>query len=112
MKRTALLLLPLILLFPPAAFAGKIFGNLKDGGRSVGKGVQVQITCNGNSLSPIWTDDYGAYSINAPRGKCELSVKYLDNQWTENFTIVSSDDPARYDFDLVFENGRYVLKRR
>lgn len=30
MKRIALLL-PLILLFPPPAFAGKIFGNLKEG---------------------------------------------------------------------------------
>jgi len=66
MKRTALLMLLLILLFPPAAFAGKIFGNLKDGGRSVGKGVQVQITCNGNALSPIWTMSMGPTALTPP----------------------------------------------
>jgi hypothetical protein len=111
MKRIALLL-PLILLFPPPAFAGKIFGNLKEGGRSVGQGWEVRITCPGSAPYATTTDEYGAYNINVPNNRCALSVKYSDNQWTDTVAIVSSDDPARYDFDLVKENGRYVLKRR
>lgn len=111
MKGTALLL-PLILLFPPPAFAGKVFGNLKEGGRSVGRGWEVMIECPGSGPSVTTTDEYGAYNINVPRNRCELSVKYSNNQWTNKVTILSSDDPARYDFDLVNENGRYVLRRR
>ena len=110
MKRIAVLL-PLFLLLPSAAFAGKVFGNLKDGGRSVGKGVEVRLVCGGRTFDPAWTDEYGAYNLNVPRGRCELSVNY-NKQWTSAFIIVSSDEPARYDFDLVWENGRYVLKRR
>ena len=105
------LALPLILLFPTSAFAGKVFGDLKEGGRSVGQGVEVQLTCGGSAPYSTKTDDYGAYSISVPRGRCELSVKY-PKDWTPAFPVVSSDDPARYDFDLVNEGGRYVLKRR
>ena len=108
--KTIRLALPLILLFPTSAFAGNIFGDLKDGGRSVGKGVEIRLTCGDGNLATM-TDDYGAYSINAPNGRCELSVKY-PSDWTPPFPVVSSDDPARYDFDLVNQDGRYVLRRR
>jgi hypothetical protein len=106
--------LPLILVFPTSAFAGKIFGNLTEGGRSVGQGIEVQITCGRGSPISTRTDVYGAYSFNAPKGMCGLSVKYPNpnDQWTAPFSVVSPDDPARYDFDLVNEGGRYVLKRR
>lgn len=111
MKATSFVL-PLILLFPTSAFAGKIFGNLTEGGRSVGQGIEVQITCRGGSPLSTKTDVYGAYSFNVPKGTCGLSVKYPNDQWTSPFSVVSPDDPARYDFDLVNEGGRYVLKRR
>jgi hypothetical protein len=101
----------LILLFPTSAFAGKIFGNLTEGGRSVGQGVEVQITCGGSGPYSTSTDVYGAYTIDVPRGTCELSVKYPRN-WTPPFSVVSPDDPARYDFELVSGKGGYVLKRR
>ena len=109
MKAIRIVLL-LILLFPVSAFAGNIFGNLKEEGRSVGPGVAVQIKCGGDG--PVGkTDEYGAYSINVPRGRCELTVNYR-GQWTPPFQIASSDDPARYDFDVVNEKGQYVLRRR
>ena len=105
------IVLPLALLVPAPAFAGNIFGNLREGGRSVGQGVQVQVTCGSVHPPPTMTDQYGAYSLAVPGGKCALSVGYK-GRTTPSFAIVSSDDPARYDFDLVSENGRYVLKRR
>jgi hypothetical protein len=111
MKTALSVLLPAMMLVPTSAFAGRIFGNLKDGGRSIGQGVAVQVNCAGASVSAT-TDDYGGYSIYVqPRGRCELRVEYR-GRWTSPFLIVSSDDPARYDFDLFNENGHYVLKRR
>ncbi len=110
MKAITLVLL-LVLLFPAAALAGNIFGDLKEGGRSVGQGVEVKISCGDAAEYSTNTDAYGAYSVRVPNGRCALSVWYK-NTWTPPFSIASSDDPARYDFDLVYENGRYVLKRR
>jgi hypothetical protein len=34
-----------ILVFPPATYAGKINGTVRQDGRSVGHGVPIQITC-------------------------------------------------------------------
>jgi hypothetical protein len=110
MKSVAFVL-PLTLLFPAFALAGNIFGSLTEGGRSVGAGVEVRIQCGTTPPASAVTDDYGAYSINVPSGRCELTVAYK-GQVTPPFSVASSDDPARYDFELVVEGGRYLLKRR
>jgi hypothetical protein len=109
MKRIICLAL-LLLILPNFAFAGKIFGSLKEGVGSVGPGIEVQIKCAGGEQAAK-TDDYGAYEIYVEPGRCELRVGYK-GQWTPPYPISSSDDPARYDFDLVIENNQYVLKRR
>lgn len=102
----------LLLLISSPVLAGTIFGNLKEGGRSVGRGVEVRITCGSDSPISAVTDEYGAYTINLPRtGRCDLVVLYR-GRLTAPYPIASSEDPARYDFDLVFENNQYVLKRR
>jgi hypothetical protein len=109
---TATRVLLVLLLSPAAVFAGPIFGNLRDGARSVGRGVEVQITCGRDAPYSTKTDEYGAFDINVPhQGKCELAVQYK-GQLTRPYPIASSDDPARYDFDLIYENGGYILKRR
>ena len=90
--------------------AGNVFGNLTENGSSVGRGVTVQIACDG-TVTPGTTDDYGAYSIDIPNGRCELTVLYKQ-QRTPPVVVASSDDPARYDFDLVMSNSQYVLTRR
>jgi len=105
------LMILLLLVFSAPAFAGRIFGNLKEGGSSVGQGVEVQIKCESDNSYSTKTDEYGAYEIYVQAGRCDLKVGYK-GQWTPTFPVVSSDDPARYDFDLVIENGQYVLKRR
>ena len=102
----------LLLLIPSPALAGTIFGNLTEGGRSVGRGVEVRIMCGTDGPWSTITDDYGAYTINVPRrGRCDLVVLYK-GRLTPPYPVGSSDDPARYDFDLVFENNQFVLKRR
>lgn len=106
----AIRLLVLLVLWPVPALAGTIFGNLREEAKSVGAGVTVQITCGGNPYQ-VATDDYGAYSINVPPGRCDLTVQYK-GAWTAAYPVASSDDPARYDFDLVYENEKYVLRRR
>jgi hypothetical protein len=101
-----------LLLMPAPAVAGPIFGNLKEGARSVGRGVEVRIACGKEASLSALTDAYGAYTISVPRpGRCDLVVSYK-GKLTPAYPIASSDDPARYDFDLVYENGSYVLKRR
>jgi hypothetical protein len=92
------------------AFAGTIFGTLKVNGEPVGSGVQVLVTCRGEQYYGK-TDQYGAYNVGVPPGRCELAVNF-NKSWTEPYAIASSDDPARYDFELVYQDGRYVLKRR
>lgn len=98
------------LLVAAPALAGNVFGSLKVDARSVGPGVEVRIACGGDVRSTK-TDEYGAFSLNVPTGRCNLDVNY-QNQWTPAFPIASSEDPARYDFALVNEGGRFVLKRR
>ena len=108
--KSIIILALLILILPNFVFAGKIFGSLKEEGGSVGQGVDVHIKC-GNEEHATKTDDYGAYEIYVPAGRCEMVVGYKGHS-TQAYPIASSDDPARYDFDLVVENGQYVLKRR
>ncbi len=51
-----------ILVFPPATYAGKINGALRQDGRSVGHGVPIQIIC-AQGAYPGTTNERGAYSI-------------------------------------------------
>ena len=62
------LVLVIIILIPLAAFAGKIYGTIKDGKRPVKKGTQVTITTlpdNTGEVSELYsasTDTKGVYS--------------------------------------------------
>jgi len=103
----------MILMFPTFAYAAQVYGNLKEGDRSVQQGVKVEIIC-GNQTYKGETDRYGSYSVYVPRGKCTLRVNYPvnSNQWPQS-DIYSYNDPVRYDFDLVRQpDGTYFLRRR
>jgi hypothetical protein len=72
----------------------------------------VRTTCGRDDPSSTLTDEYGAYTLSVPRqASCELVVLYK-GRMTRPYPIASSDDPSRFDFDLVLENKRYVLERR
>jgi hypothetical protein len=108
MRVTSVLLLSMLLATP--AYAGAIFGTLRINGESVGDQATVHLTCGGDRYKAA-TDHYGAYNVNVPSGGCSLYVSFR-NASTEPYPVASSEDPARYDFDLVYQDGRLVLKRR
>ncbi len=110
MKKITMLLL-LILFLPTFAFAGQIYGSLKIDNKSVGEGVEIKIKC-GEAPYSGRTDPYGSYSVYLRQaGRCTLTVTY-GGQESQPFGIESYEDPVRYDFDLVRQDGTLVLRRR
>jgi hypothetical protein len=90
-------------------FGGEIYGTIKENGKPIRAGVNVEIFIN-NKSQETNTDNKGFYSINiTERGKGELRIHY-DNQ-TPSHPIYSLSTAVRYDFALVKENGTYSLKR-
>ena len=101
------ILLLSLFLFPTAAFAGEVYGTLKEGDKPVGAHIRVEIVCGRNPYS-AQTDQYGSYRLYVrDLGRCTLRVPYKNQ--TPEFAIQSYSDPERYDFQLVPVDGRYVL---
>lgn len=99
-----------------AAIAGQIYGNLKQDGRSL-RNAQVSIYCGVKPAKPedvkptVFTDDNGAYSIHVPQsGKCQMIVQ-SGGKLVEH-AVFSSQQPTRYDFDLIWNGNSLILKRR
>src|SRR5882762_4859307 len=104
----------LILLFPTFAFAGQIFGSLKQNGASIGKGAAVVIKCGENPENRGQTDAYGSYNIYVPQpGRCAFTV-YYEGRRSQAYNVYSDrTDPVRYDFELVRQgDGSFKLERR
>lgn len=102
--------LGLILLLPTVAFTGQIFGSLKEGRRSVGRGVPVEVICGGDRYA-VQTDAYGSYNIYAPKtGKCTFVVTHKGA--SAHASVYSYKDPVRYDFELIQGGRGYELRRR
>jgi len=115
MKRVLFVSLTAFLLFR-AAFAGQIYGILRDGEQSVAEGVVIEMIYSDKSGEKRYaakTDKYGSYKVYAPiSGRFWLRVYYAGD-WSQPYQVSSYDDPVRYDFDLVRQSdGKYVLKRR
>ena len=124
MKKIPTLLLSIVCL-PVLGFGGQIFGNLKKNGESVGEYGFVRIECTEEERKEakekeeirkqrsIKTNAYGAYSLPVPNSqKCQLLV-YYDGRWSKNkVDVYSNEDPVRYDFDLVIQDGSLTIKRR
>jgi hypothetical protein len=99
----------LIVLFPTLAYTGQIFGSLREGRRSVGQGVPVEVIC-GRDRYPARTDAYGSYNIYTPKtGKCTFVVNYNGQS---QHVVYSYSDPVRYDFELIQSGRGYQLRRR
>lgn len=105
----------LVFLFcaPGLAVAAQIFGNLKQDNRSVGQGVEISINCGGRAQQ-AFTDAYGAYSVYVPNsGRCSLTVNDGKAGRSHPYTVLSSEEPTRYDFDLIRNpDGSLSLRRR
>ena len=109
MKRASMLVL-LILGFTSLAFAGKIYGSIAEGGKPVGQGMKVEVTCGGNNHA-AQTDAYGSFKLFVPdKGKCTLKVSYQGQ--TPSFEINSYDGSVQYDLILEKTGGQYTLRRK
>src|SRR5262245_36105514 len=110
MKRL-LMLIGLVLFVPLTIYAGQIYGNLRGpNGQPIQKDLAVEIKCGEKVVTGL-TDAYGSYRVYAAeKGRCTFKVVYQGQDVP--FDVYSYDDPVRYDFDLVIENGRYTLRRR
>ena len=108
MKPIRLLLIS-ILLSPTVAYGGQIYGTLTVDNKPVGKGIKVAIVC-GATNGAGETDDYGAYKVFVPKGKCILKVYYGGQEIL--FPMYSYDDPVRYDFAVVRQGDKFALQRR
>jgi len=109
MKKVNTLILP-VLLLPLSVYAAQVYGRLKEDGRAIPAKVKIEVVCNGQTYTGE-TDSYGSYSVYASvKGRCVFKVYYKGQSPT--FELYSYDNPVRYDFDLVLQNGQYTLRRK
>src|SRR5262249_52611730 len=100
----------LALLFgsPSRAYAGNIYGSLWLDGKPV-QGAQIQITCP--NPHPTQTDSSGSYRVFVPeKGRCVFHVDYAGHSGQAE--VASYDNPVKYDFDLVLQQGNYELRSK
>ncbi|MCP5005414.1 MAG: carboxypeptidase-like regulatory domain-containing protein [Planctomycetes bacterium] len=93
-----------ILLVANLVNAGVVYGNITMNNRPV-RGVNV-------SIGPYKgvTDERGFYRVYCKEnGKYKLVVQYGNNP---TFTIYSPKNPVKYNFELVKQGGKYILRRR
>lgn len=109
MKRAFLLTL-FILSLATAAFAGKVYGSITEGGKPVGQGIKVEVTCGSNNYA-AQTDAYGSFKLFVPdKGKCALNVYYQGQ--TPSFEINSYEGSVQYDLILEKSGAKYTLRRK
>jgi hypothetical protein len=103
----------LVLLFAvPRATAGEVFGTVTDGGKPVPTGVKVVITAPGGKTYAGETDKFGSYRIFVKeKGKCTITVT-LKEDLAPEAELVSFDKSTRYDWVLVSEEGKTILRRK
>ncbi len=107
MKRIPALLLAVAAL-PSVAFAGEIYGTVKENGKPVAEGVGVSVACGDKSASAT-TDKAGSYRVFAAQeGKCTLTVKVGGE--SPSTVIHSYVDSARYNLVLEKKGGKYTVR--
>lgn len=109
MKR-AILLVFVILGWAVAAYAGKIYGSVSEGGKPVGQNVKVEVACGANNYA-AQTDVYGSFKLFVPdKGKCALKVHYQGQ--APSFEVNSYEGTVQYDLVLEKQGGQYTLRRK
>ena len=103
-------ILILFLVYSSITLAGEVYGTLRDGGKTVSKGIKVEIVTPKKTYSTV-TDAYGSFRMYVvEKGKCTFKV-YYKNQ-TPSFDLYSYDKSTRYDMTLETKDGKYSLKRK
>ena len=106
MRALALLLMSLIFL-PVTVLAGPLYGTIRQGPNLLGS-KPIKVACpdfeRPSFHTDAQTDSSGSFRINVtPNGRCMFQVEQF-----APIAIFSSDNPIRYDFEVV--NG--ALRRR
>jgi hypothetical protein len=91
------------------AMAGHVYGKIRENNQPV-QGAGVTLRCGGEAPTGR-TDPEGVYRLFSKiTGACTLEVNAGGRRAIGG--LYSYDRPTAYDFDLVNENGRWVLRKR
>jgi len=102
MKSLAKAVVSLLVFLPVSTLAGPLYGTIAGGPNP--KGIDIGCPDFGPQAYRITgqTDRSGSFRINVPRrGRCLLRV-----DGSAAVTVYSSDNPIRYDFELVGQQLR------
>ena len=90
------------------AFAGEIFGTIKEGGKTVAEGVKVEVTCGAKTYTGA-TNKFGSYRVVAEeQGKCTLAV--VVGAEKPSLEIHSFEDSVRYNLVLEKKDGKLTVR--
>ena len=108
--KTITMLFLFIMLISTFTFSGEIYGSLKEGESSVGRGIRIEITSPRETYATE-TEEDGSYRLFIrEEGKCTLKVHYEGQ--APKIKIYSYEDSVRYDLVLEEKDGEYVLRRK
>lgn len=119
--RNILLLVAFCCCIPAGAQAGRLFGDIRMGGKPLPAGVPVTIArapaaddkgkSNPPTADSTATDAYGAYKLSVKEeGKCVLSILY--EKKTVSLEVFSYKEATRYDLVLEKKDGALSLRRK
>lgn len=111
----------LVCLAATNAFAGRIFGDIKMGGKPVAAGLKLSIALAPPATAPAAavpavidttrTDKFGSYKLSVKEeGKCILTLMY--EKQPVSLEVFSYKEPTRYDLTLEKKDGQLSLRRR
>jgi len=120
-RRLIVLLVLLSCSLPSSAWAGRVFGDIKWGGKPLPAGVPVKITRvlaeDGKSKSAsapadsTTTDEFGSYKLTVKEpGKCILVILY--EKQSASLEVFSYKEATRYDLILEKKDGKLALRRK
>jgi hypothetical protein len=99
---------------PAAAQAGRIFGDIRMGGKPLPAGVSMKIarvTPGAVTADSTATDKFGAYKLMVKEaGKCVLTLVY--EKQTAKLEVFSYKEATRYDLVLEKKDGALSLRRK
>ena len=99
---------------PAGAQAGRIFGDVRMGGKPLPAGVPVKIARvlpGAVTADSTATDAFGAYKLMVKdTGKCLLTIAY--EKRTATLEVFSYKEATRYDLVLEKKDGALSLRRK
>jgi hypothetical protein len=123
MRNVVFLAAILLAVSTSAAFAGKIFGDIRFAGKPVPEGVLVTlqpvVKSEGKDkpapapapIDSTTTDKVGSYKFMAKdEGKCTLTVLY--EKESASLEVFSYKEAARYDLILEKKDGKLAIRRK